>query len=748
MNIQKPKLIPIIKIVEKLLGEEEFYRTEYMSFLLNLLMTSSMDHLLSGLSLDDLDFSDVIHTQKTPPPISPSRKNKVSDLPITWYLNTITLLDSKHKNAQLWNILAIKVAIYLIALPEIRPELFQKDHTEHINTVKRLLGRFRLANQVLTASRKHKYANDYLLLWNQLLPSPTTSLEALVTHLNQLIKDDSLDNFKKQLINDIRIPFAYAFQKRAKIAKASRETQLQSQFIDEDQLIQEFKEIPIGTKSKTLVYEKQLDDHEERLFGVDPATITPLANTSETSQRYVLPIISKHIQRKEHLLASSSLFPNLNTISGLLNELYKQFVENKVKNKACLILMLCFLTGNQTKEWMNAQKKRVKNLNSRQRLILKQNQYYLSTKFSIFENQGFEWNGLLNDTIYLDIPIPNQFIQDLRNGTTITEKELHKKLKELRSKLFIPKLSLIKVSSLLHYVIFEQTGDKQLADLLTGIDANQSSSISYCSHPITTLQMKYVTTIQKMSEKLHAHYEISLNSSLNFGSRKAPTAHVIKNIFAVLTYNIYQQAQNDWIAKLNHYSIWMWHALLLFTAARPVSEFPSFLRNFNFKRQIFFVSDKEIGGRLGDGRIVPLCDFMIDEVQKYLEFLKQVQRLKGISDPILKQYIQDIFDSKIPLLNIYQHGQWQALTPTLVQAFHPELGLDHSNWHRHTTRAFLTSKSEEPSILALFGHEVMQQEAAHPYSSLSFNHYKQLANLLQQMCHEFHISGINHHAIN
>lgn len=98
--------------------------------------------------------------------------------------------------------------------------------------------------------------------------------------------------------------------------------------------------------------------------------------------------------------------------------------------------------------------------------------------------------------------------------------------------------------------------------------------------------------------------------------------------------------------------------------------------------------------------------------------------------------------SELPLLGIIQNNDWIPLRPSLVKKFHPELGLDHANWHRHTARAFLTYRSAEPEILALFGHELMQQEAAHPLSSLSLFQFSKIANVLEQMKTYFKITGI------
>lgn len=58
-----------------------------------------------------------------------------------------------------------------------------------------------------------------------------------------------------------------------------------------------------GSKSKSSNIEKQLDDQDIRQIHVDPLTITPLAKNSETIQSYLLPLVSKHIQRKRHLFA-------------------------------------------------------------------------------------------------------------------------------------------------------------------------------------------------------------------------------------------------------------------------------------------------------------------------------------------------------------------------------------------------------------------------------------------------------------
>ena len=743
-------MISIKRTIEKLFGDEQFERAQHINFVIELLSSQQTDNCLDGLNLDCFDI-DVEFQSNLPKPsvISFNKKVKISDLPITSYVNSISQLSESQTHAKKWNILVLKAAIYLIALPELKPDLFKQAHAEHFNTVKRLFQRFRTANKNLDTEKKYHNTEEYKRLWNVYLKDLTLSLEQFIQHLITLDTDE-LPEFDRNLLNDIRITFNYILKNKAKIARASIDTQLQHQFLDEEQFIEESIEIKKGASPKALSIETLIDKPINRQIVVNPTDVTPLAAHSETSQNYVLPLVAKHIQRKEHLLTSSSFFPNPSSVNHLLKRLHVDYSEHQ--NKSALILMLAFLTGNSVNEWLYIQSKRAKNLNNRQKLIYKNDQFFLNSHFNVFENRNFEYStSLLNQTIYLDIPIPNLFIEDLRKMDSVSFDDIQQYLRKLRQELLIPKLSVIKVSSLLHHTVLAKTGNKQRADLITGIDANQSSSISYCHQNIPRLHAQYVDILKSLCADIASTYESCVpsppDSIIHFGSRKAPKPQIITEIFAVLKFNIFSQAEDDLISIFNHYNIWLWHILLLFTAARPVAEFPGFLKNFNLKRQILMVSDKEAGGRNGFGRLIPLCSFLVEEIKKFLKFLEYFSTQIMMSHPALSDAIQQIEASKLPFLGIIQNDEWKPLSHSTVKNFHPELGLAHENWHRHTARAFLTHKFSEPEILALFGHELMQQEAAHPFSSLSLSQFSKIADVLEQMKTYFKITGVEAHVI-
>ncbi len=150
-------MISIKRTIEKLFGDEQFERAQHINFVIELLSSQQTDNCLDGLNLDCFDI-DVEFQSNLPKPsvISFSKKVKISDLPITSYVNSISQLSESQTHAKNWNILVLKAAIYLIALPELKPDLFKQAHTEHFNTVKRLFQRFRTANKNLDTEKKYQ----------------------------------------------------------------------------------------------------------------------------------------------------------------------------------------------------------------------------------------------------------------------------------------------------------------------------------------------------------------------------------------------------------------------------------------------------------------------------------------------------------------------------------------------------------------------------------------------------------------
>lgn len=681
-----------------------------------------------SLSLEKL----VIHlSQQKPHP---------TQQPISSYLYCLKDLNSDHP-AYLWG---INTVFALSTLSSINPTT----SSNHQTTITTLASRFRLASLALIKAQQNKklskYEKLYVWLWDQ-LPQSSTSLKAFVQQLCDLEQSGKLTTFQFNLIRDIRRAYSYVLNLTAKKQghhNSSHKRFEQYSLEDSDSLLI-LQELSTSKQVRSLQFEELSDQPEVQQVQIDTEAVSPLCKQSKSMQQQSVKLMQQHIVRLQHRFRSSNHYPDLESIRLLITHCWNQYSTAQYKNKAYLIILLSFLTGNSTEEWLKVQSPTISRLNQRQRLISVDGRYVLRSKFTLFDPVHFPHKeALQNQITHFDLPLPYNFIEGLKEGPFLEQSHIRNTLQRCREELYIPSLTSKKLSTLLHASIYHMSGNVQLADILTGIDANRSSSISYCSYPVYRLQSQYLETVKHLSAEMAKLFHIN-HPSENFGSLKAPTPSTVTSVFAYLYAQVIQAMhQFDVVATYNHYNIWLWHILLLFTAARPVKDFPGVLKDFDLEQGWLWVSDKEIHGRQDDGRILPLCDFLRNELKCYLKYLRKNTASIAVHIENGSQYIDDIFESKKPLLGVFLDHQWQPLSPSIVAEFTEGMQLDHANWLRHTTRAFLTDKAEESLILALFGHEKNQQEIGNRYSSLPINAYRTLANTLNEMKGFFQIDGM------
>ncbi|WP_441373688.1 hypothetical protein [Acinetobacter lwoffii] len=725
----------IENIIERML-DHEFFDQDYQNAIAQHLKPTVLIPELKPLLKTTVSFdADSKFELPTKLPLPPS----VSKHPICAYLYSVD--QHEYPIIQRWAVHNLHAACILKAIPNPT----EKDHQ---TTIIRVFNRFRLANEAYAASQQGKqlnrYQQEYLWLWEQ-LPSHEITLADFVKSLRELENDSKLNRFQYLLLLDIRRFYDYVLA-----LKPKKHYSAPPKHIDEPIYLDEHNAIlhcPYDMPQKqhpALFYEELQDEQPNQQYSINTAQVSPLTSQSSLLQHRVSKLTQQHIIRQQHNFSCSKHYPDFNSLSLLVQHCHQLYLNHQKKNKAYLFILLSFLSGVPIEQWLYLQSKQRYALNKRQKVIFENDQYFLRSKFTLFEDSAFEYKDqLLNQVTHFDLPLVKELVEGLRQQPILKQEQVAHALKKCREELFIPSLSTKKISVLLHHCIYHYTQNEQLADILTGIDANRSVSISYCSYPIYRLQQSYQGTVHQLSKDLAKEIYVIDDEQQRFGSCKAPKPAIVTAIFAYLQHQIIQaEHQGKMVDMFNHYNVWLWHILLLFSAARPVSDFPGFLKNFDLKQQWLWLSDKEIHSRTNDGRLIPLCDFVVKQIRLFITYLNEFQQLYPEHQP----YIQEILSSKKPLLSVYQHGQWQALSPHLVNSFTRIMQLDHANWLRHTARAYLTEKADENFILALFGHEQNQQEMGQKFSSLSLQQYKELANCLNNMQHAYQIDGMYEHA--
>ena len=114
-----------------------------------------------------------------------------------------------------------------------------------------------------------------------------------------------MPEFDRNLLNDIRITFNYILKTKRRLHVQVSIRSFNISFLMKNNSLKKVSKSK-RAKSKALNIETLIDEPINRQIVVNPTDVTPLAAHSETSQNYILPLVAKHIQRKEHLLTSSS----------------------------------------------------------------------------------------------------------------------------------------------------------------------------------------------------------------------------------------------------------------------------------------------------------------------------------------------------------------------------------------------------------------------------------------------------------
>ena len=127
-------------------------------------------------------------------------------------------------------------------------------------------------------------------------------------------------------------------------------------------------------------------------------------------------------------------------------------------------------------------------------------------------------------------------------------------------------------------------------------------------------------------------------------------------------------------------------------------------------------------------------------MQNFLRYLKSFAKRYGRLDRNISTNVNKIFDCQRPLLNfIDKKGEFHALRPAIIIKELDSHFRFKPDWTRHVGQRFLHEQGvDEAVILAIFGHEMMGQEAWRKSSALSIGQilterksYQQLAEKLE-----------------
>ena len=638
----------------------------------------------------------------------------ISKYPLAHYLLALINTPSAYQSN------ALKWAIFNTQCIEL---LNSKEHTA---TVANLCRRFRLAST----------KKEYYWLYN-FLPSLPIELEELVKFLKNTETEngelfdkskESLEKTEMGQLAEIRVIYTYAHtqserQKRNRQSNPNTPKQSQTDVkktlrisLDGEKTYQTHFERGVAKQPLEDKTVEKVEDHNFEFTGLEQHSVTA----------QIVNLKSKILHQNKNELMSK---PNPRVFDLPTAQYIMQILLEQAENSPIHTLLLFSVLSLTHYKDLPVFQKNLRVSTKNKEVSLKPQKCFFKQSFEVSKFKDFVLRKhRLNSVNSFTIPLPQYYLENLSQLKKMDGVEIDSKIQEYLQKInkgLTFQLTTQNLPRLISDITLNELGYELESKLLAGDNVNNYTPCHYFSIKITDILDVYIQTLALVCPQLDNKYIEEFKSPITFGSQQVPDIPFVQSFF----YQLDHQVRNNPnpFQTLNHYSIWLWHICMLTTSARPSESFPPNLDYIDLDNQLMAVADKEQRYSGTIGRYLPFNNFLHDEIQHYLKYLKHFLHLtKAYLSQEQVQAIQEVFDGERLLLLFYDSkGYVRNLELSDIQKYCTEIALQR-NWTRHFARYFFAQYCNEDLIKGIFGHDEAMQELFDRYSGFETTDYDQI----------------------
>ena len=638
----------------------------------------------------------------------------ISKYPLAHYLLALINTPSAYQSN------ALKWAIFNTQCIEL---LNSKEHTA---TVANLCRRFRLAST----------KKEYYWLYN-FLPSLPIELEELVKFLKNTETEngelfdkskESLEKTEMGQLAEIRVIYTYAHtqserQKRNRQSNPPPQKPSQTDVkktlrisLDGEKTYQTHFERGVAKQPPEDKTIEKVEDHNFEFNSLEQCSITAQINNLKNKILH---------QNKNELMSK----PNPRVFDLPTAQYIMQILLEQAENSPIHTLLLFSVLSLTHYKDLPVFQKNLRVSTKNKEVSLKPQKCFFKQSFEVSKFKDFVLRKhRLNTVNSFTIPLPQYYLENLSQLKKMDGVEIDSKIQEYLQKInkgLTFQLTTQNLPRLISDITLNELGYELESKLLAGENVNNYTPCHYFSIKITDILDVYIQTLALVCPQLDNKYIEEFKSPITFGSQQVPDIPFVQSFF----YQLDHQVRNNPnpFQTLNHYSIWLWHICMLTTSARPSESFPPNLDYIDLDNQLMAVADKEQRYSGTIGRYLPFNNFLHDEIQHYLKYLKHFLHLtKAYLSQEQVQAIQEVFDGEHLLLLFYDSkGYVRNLELSDIQKYCTEIALQR-NWTRHFARYFFAQYCNEDLIKGIFGHDEAMQELFDRYSGFETTDYDQI----------------------
>ena len=600
------------------------------------------------------------------------------------------------------------------------------DSQEHASTVANLCMRFRLA------STKREY--HWLYSFLRALPM---DLEDLLEFLNETEEEnkDLLERSTPKLtakqigqLSNLRVIYQYVFTQSERLkrnrqsssgAKEAPQTDVQKISrisLDDEQTYQTHFEQGTAKQPREDKTIEKVEDHNFEFNSLEQCSITAQINNLKNKILH---------QNKNELMSK----PNPRVFDLPTAQYIMQILLEQAENSPIHTLLLFSVLSLTHYKDLPVFQKNLRVSTKNKEVSLQPQKCFFKQSFEVSKFKDFVLRKhRLNTVNSFTIPLPQYYLENLSQLKKMDGVEIDSKIQEYLQKInkgLTFQLTTQNLPRLISDITLNELGYELESKLLAGENVNNYTPCHYFSTKIIDILDIYIQTLDLVGPQLDTGYIDEFKSPITFGSQQVPDLPFVQSFF----YQLDHQVRNNPnpFQTLNHYSIWLWHICMLTTSARPSESFPPNLDYIDLDNQLMAVADKEQRYSGTIGRYLPFNNFLHDEIQHYLKYLKHFLHLtKAYLSQEQVQAIQEVFDGERLLLLFYDSkGYVRNLELSDIQKYCTEIALQR-NWTRHFARYFFAQYCNEDLIKGIFGHDEAMQELFDRYSGFETTDYDQI----------------------
>lgn len=600
------------------------------------------------------------------------------------------------------------------------------DSKEHAATIANLCRRFRLAST----------KQEYHWLYN-FLPILPLELDNLLEFLNKAeTENKELLNLSKPKLSaqqigqlaDIRVIYTYMHtqsdrQKRHRQSNPSAQEPAQTDVkktsrmsLDDEKTHQTYFERGMAKQPREDKTIEKVEDHNFEFNSLEQCSITAQINNLKNKILH---------QNKNELMSK----PNPRVFDLPTAQYIMQILFEQAENSPIHTLLLFSVLSLTHYKYLPVFQRNLRVSTKNKEVSLKPQECFFKQSFEVSKFNDFILREhKLNTVNSFTIPLPKYYLENLSQLKKMDGAEIDFKIQEYLRKInkgLTFQLTSQNLPRLLSDIALNEMGYELESKLFNGESVQHYIPCHYFSTQIVDILDIYTQTLTLTVPQLETEYLEEFSNPHSFGSQQTPNLPFVKSFF----YQLDQQVREhpNPFETLKYYSIWLWHICMLITSARPSESFPPNLDYIDLDNQLMAVADKEQRYSGTIGRYLPFNDYLRDEIQHYLKYLKHFLYLtKAYLSQEQVQAIQEVFEDERPFLLFYDSkGYVRNLELSDIQKYCTEIALQR-NWTRHFARYFFAQYCNEDLIKGIFGHDEAMQELFDRYSGFQTTDYDQI----------------------